>query len=47
VEEVPMLRYMEVLVDWMVDPMIKYSPEASGPITGFDLELGRDCRERW
>ena len=39
-----MLRYMEVLVDWMVEPMTKYSPEASGPITGVDLEEGRVCR---
>jgi hypothetical protein len=44
--EVPILRYMEVLVDWMVEPMMKYSPDASGPITGVDFEDGRAWRYR-
>ena len=35
-DELPMLRYMDVLVLWIVLPMTKYSEEATGPITGVD-----------
>ena len=41
---VPILRYINVLVDWMVSPMTKYSDVATGPITGVDLLLGRAWR---
>ncbi len=39
-----MFRYMLVLVDWMVLPRLKYSDEASGPMTGVDFEVGRVWR---
>jgi hypothetical protein len=41
---VPILRYMDVLVDWMVSLMTKYSDVATGPITGVDLLPGRAWR---
>lgn len=40
----PMFRYRDVLVDWIVDVMRKYSPVEEGPITGTDGEEGRDWR---
>ena len=43
-----MLRYREVLVDWIVVPMMKYSLVASGPMTGTGevevLEAGSVCK---
>jgi hypothetical protein len=41
---VPILRYMDVLVDWIVSPMTKYSDVATGPITGVDLLPGKAWR---
>ena len=41
---VPILRYMDVLVDWMVSPIMKYSDVATGPITGVDLLPGSAWR---
>ena len=32
---VKIFRYCDVLVDWMVEPMVKASALDSGPITGF------------
>jgi hypothetical protein len=33
------LRYCEVFFDWIVVPMVKSSPLASGPRTGIEAEI--------
>lgn len=35
----PMFRYRLVLVDWMLPEMVKYSEEASGPITTMEANF--------
>jgi hypothetical protein len=40
-----MLIYMLVFVDWIVSPIVKYSPEAAGPRATMDAKwLGQHQR---